>query len=42
MLLKAVLGTDCRSAAAVDQMLPEYRLRRMTHWIQTVVFFHGT
>ena len=39
MLLKTVLDTDCRSAAAVDQMLPEYRLHRMTYWVQTVVFF---
>jgi len=30
MLLKGVLDTDCRSAAVVDQMLPEYRLHRDT------------
>jgi len=48
MLLKAVknasavLDTHFRSAAGVDQMLPEYRLHRMTHWIQRDVLFHGT
>jgi len=45
MLLKAVKNastvpdTHCRSAAGVDQMLPEYRLHRMTHWVQKEFFF---
>jgi len=42
MLLKGVLDTDCRSAAVVDQMLPEYRLHRKTHWVQRDVFIRGT
>jgi len=39
---RAVQDTDCRSAAGVDQMLPEYRLHQMKHWAQTVVLFHVT
>ena len=39
MLLKAakndntVQDTHCGSVTGVDQMLPEYRLHRMTHWL---------
>jgi len=44
MLLKAVKNasavqeTHCRSAAGVDQMLPEYRMLRMTHWVKQLFF----
>jgi len=38
----AVQDTHCRSAAGVDQMLPEYKLHRMTHWVERVVLLRGT
>jgi len=31
-IASGVQDTDWRSAAGVDQMLPEYRLHQMTHW----------
>lgn len=38
----AVPDTHYDQQVGVDEMLPEFRLHRMTQWEQRVVIFHGT
>jgi len=39
MKLTDVVERCARSAGEEDEMLPDYRLHRITHWVQKVFFF---